>query len=501
MKPQQNPKIAALMTILERLAAGAKITVGALAQDLGVTQRSVYRYLDSLQAAGYPIYFDRRQRSYRLTETGQSQPADSERQLTRALELKHKMMQASSVGIAAYRFDGKCVLANEALAHMINATREQVLAQNFRSLRSWRRSGLFALAEEVIRRNEERSGDFHIVTTFGKEVWLNCVITPFESDGQPFFFLLAHDISTRKQQELATAALLAAISKGPNLTVITDNTGAIEYVSDKVREVTGHSPDEVIGRTLEILIPGEMSPGCHEDVWSAIRNGHTWTGEISCRRKDGSAFWEHLRLSPVFSADGTVSHFVASIEDITRHKQLEEELYRHATTDFLTGLYNRRMIFELGNHELAGARRHGRTLALLMVDIDHFKRINDTRGHAAGDEALRMVADACRASLRTCDLLGRVGGEEFVAVLTETSAAEAYQAAERLRRKVGEVRIPWNGEELGCTVSVGVVALAREDSSFEELLEKADRALYAAKAAGRNRVHVQQPEQTGQAHA
>jgi diguanylate cyclase (GGDEF)-like protein/PAS domain S-box-containing protein len=371
---------------------------------------------------------------------------------------------------------------------MINATREQVLSQNFRTLRSWHQAGLFALAEEVMRSGEERSGDFHFVTTFGKEVWLNCIITPFVSDGQRYFFLLANDISVRKQRELATGTLLAAINKGPSLIVITNCTGTIEYVSDKVTEITGYLPDEVLGETLHLFAPADDSMNIHEDVWECLQKGREWTGEFSNRRKDGSVYWEHLRISPVFAADGTVTRFVASIEDITRHKQLEEELYRHATTDALTGLYNRRMILELGDHELAVARRYSRPLALLMLDFDHFKHINDTQGHAAGDATLRAVAATFRASLRSCDLLGRIGGEEFVAVLPETAAPAARQAAERLRGEVEGLRIPWEGGDLRCTVSIGVAMLEQTDNRFEKLLEQADKALYAAKAAGRNRV-------------
>jgi diguanylate cyclase (GGDEF)-like protein/PAS domain S-box-containing protein len=387
------------------------------------------------------------------------------------------MMDASSVGILACGFDGECVLANEALVWMIGATREQVLSRNLRSLRSWHDSGLFAMAEEVMRYGEERAGDFHFTTTSGKDVWLNCVITPFESGDQRYFLLMAHDISSRKQQELAAATLVSAISKCPTLTVITDNAGIVEYVSDKISDITGFSSDEVIGKALHIFKPGVLA-AVYEELWSVIRAGREWAGEIGNRRKDGSSYLEHIRIAPVFAADGTIDRFTAVIEDITKQKQLEEELYLHATTDSLTRLYNRRMILELGEHEVAVARRHGHCLALLMVNIDDFKSINDTYGHAAGDEALQTVAYAYRATLHTNDLVGRLAGNEFVVVLTEASPDEAQQAAKRLCEQVEQARIPWKESEIRCTVSVGVAMLQENDTSFEILLGKADKALH-----------------------
>lgn len=147
------------------------------------------------------------------------------------------------------------------------------------------------------------------------------------------------------------------------------------------------------------------------------------------------------------------------------------------------------MILELGRHELAVAQRHGRSLALMMIDLDRFKCLNDTNGHAAGDQILRALADTLRATLRSCDLLGHIGGEEFVVVLTETQAPEAQRTAERLRGVIEKLRTPWKGSELGCTVSIGVATLDRKDKSFDDLMEDADKALYRAKAAGRNQVN------------
>lgn len=172
----------------------------------------------------------------------------------------------------------------------------------------------------------------------------------------------------------------------------------------------------------------------------------------------------------------------------------EEELRRLAVSDPLTGLANRRQFHELGTAELSRTRRHGRALSLLMVDVDHFKAINDRYGHAVGDETLKLMAAVCKTLLRDCDLFARLGGEEFAAILPETDLAAALMVAERLRMGVAQLVVPTNSQAFSFTISVGVAQAYPEDHTLHELVHRADQALYAAKAAGRNRVISKQPE-------
>jgi diguanylate cyclase (GGDEF)-like protein/PAS domain S-box-containing protein len=180
--------------------------------------------------------------------------------------------------------------------------------------------------------------------------------------------------------------------------------------------------------------------------------------------------------------------FVRTFTDITERKQLEERLLRQSKTDTLTGLDNRRAILDALDAELARSQRHERSFALLSLDIDHFKHVNDTWGHPVGDEVLRQFAAACRGELRKSDKLGRIGGEEFLAILPEAGASKALKFAERLRAAVGELRIaPAPGAPtFSITVSVGVTT-AHATDRVGDLLQRVDHALYAAKQAGRNR--------------
>jgi diguanylate cyclase (GGDEF)-like protein/PAS domain S-box-containing protein len=187
------------------------------------------------------------------------------------------------------------------------------------------------------------------------------------------------------------------------------------------------------------------------------------------------------------------------IATVIERARLFEETQRLATIDALTGLDNRRRFFERATHEFARAQRHRRPLSALMVDVDHFKRANDTHGHAVGDGLLRGVAERVRHQLRQTDVVGRYGGEEFAIVLTETERGQAQWVAEQLRRKVAEAPFDTQGGPLTLTVSVGVASLVEPCADLDALLQRADQALYAAKHAGRDCVRVfedQKPERS-----
>lgn len=181
-----------------------------------------------------------------------------------------------------------------------------------------------------------------------------------------------------------------------------------------------------------------------------------------------------------------------------------ERLGTLAITDSLTGLYNRRYTFERGAQEVLRSRRSGEPLALVMIDLDHFKRINDVHGHAAGDAALVAVADALRAGLRQIDVLGRIGGEEFLLILPSTDSTGAGTIAERMRNRIAQLSVVLqNGQRIALTASFGVVsgmgAAPEAGESFNELLGQADTAMYVAKERGRNRVDHWSPEMVVQA--
>ena len=170
--------------------------------------------------------------------------------------------------------------------------------------------------------------------------------------------------------------------------------------------------------------------------------------------------------------------------------QLFGEVQRLAITDGLTGTHNRRHFFELAERELNRARRFGQPVSAIMLDLDHFKQVNDTYGHAIGDQVLRTVAERCSEGIRDIDILGRYGGEEFAVILPATGLPGAHNMAERLRRYIDDVPVPTDKGDLTVTISLGVASNAQDDADVAALLNRADAAMYAAKQAGRNRVAV-----------
>lgn len=231
------------------------------------------------------------------------------------------------------------------------------------------------------------------------------------------------------------------------------------------------------GETLELFgamvrSPGEV-PGAHYD---------------RSEEKVGAIF-VHVTVAPLNWSDNASVQVI--LQDVTEEHQSKLRLERLAYTDGLTGLLNRRSFTELGTVEIRRAKRHQRPLALLMIDIDHFKKVNDTYGHHCGDDVIRALAGCCRSHLRKSDLIGRIGGEEFVAFLPETELRGAAGLAERLRKAIAESIVETDGNKIRYTISVGVAVLSAADDGLETLLERSDVALYRAKNCGRNCVRTE----------
>ncbi len=294
--------------------------------------------------------------------------------------------------------------------------------------------------------------------------------------------------SERRLQSIVTLAHDAILSVDRDHRIILFNPAA--------ERTFGYTAAEALGMPMAMLLPERLRPDHdryldrYATMGPASRSLNDRPREFVARHKDGHEF--PIEVSVSKDAEGSFP-LTATVRDVTERRKLEEQLRLLAATDPLTGLPNRRAFLETAGRELAGAGRRNRPVALVMLDIDHFKRVNDRHGHAAGDEALRRVAETCRDSLRAGDLAGRLGGEEFCLLLPDTDLPAAAGVAERVRQTVAATPIPLpDGAVLHLTISLGVAIAQAPESpgALDDTLGRADRALYRAKDNGRDRVEL-----------
>jgi diguanylate cyclase (GGDEF)-like protein/PAS domain S-box-containing protein len=263
----------------------------------------------------------------------------------------------------------------------------------------------------------------------------------------------------------------------------------IAYVNPAFEKLMGYTAEEVVGQNPKLLQGPGTDDKTRYKIRKAMREGTSIRTQILNYDKAGNELWLDINMVPLFDEHGTLTYYAAIERDLTEHKKLQSRLENMATIDSLTGLANRQAFMQRAKNEFHRARRYARPITVVMIDIDHFKTINDRYGHAAGDEVLRQVADICQSSLRGSDFIGRVGGEEFVLLLPDTRQTNAYHVAERMRTQLYETPIELEtGTKLNITASFGVAHMNEDDSDFNAILERADKAMYHAKHDGRNQV-------------
>ena len=282
--------------------------------------------------------------------------------------------------------------------------------------------------------------------------------------------------------------------------IITDAKGIILRVNKAFTENTGYSAEEAIGKNpRHMLKSGRHSKDFYLDMWETIKRTGKWQGEIWDRRKNGEIYPKWLSISTVRNADGVITHYVGSHIDITERKSSEEKIQHLAFYDYLTDLPNRRLLLDRLDQALAVSARNGWHGALLFLDIDHFKTINDTQGHNVGDRLLIEVARRLRSCVREGDSMARLGGDEFVVVLEDLSGetGEAATQSELVAEKIrSELARPYDlkDREFLCSVSIGISLFKGHHEIAEELLQKSDVAMYQAKTAGRNTIRFFDPQ-------
>jgi len=273
----------------------------------------------------------------------------------------------------------------------------------------------------------------------------------------------------------------------PDLIAIIDRNHVIQRLNKAMADKLKLHPRDAIGRNCYEFCHGTDGPFAGCPLLQSLADGAEHSAEV-VEPKLGGVFL--VSVTPMASNGGQADRFVHVARDITERKSFEDKLRRLATTDSLTNIWNRRHFRYLAKRELDRTTRYGGELAIMMIDLDHFKKINDTYGHAVGDKALNMVATVCRETLRRIDIFARYGGEEFVIALPETPLEQALQVAKRLRRTLMGTPITTETKTLYITVSIGLTVTGLESVDLNTLLKQVDEALYKAKDNGRNRVEI-----------
>lgn len=273
--------------------------------------------------------------------------------------------------------------------------------------------------------------------------------------------------------------------------MITALDGKIVEVNDAFCRITGYDRDDVLGHTPAVLSSGRHDASFYAEMWRALRETGHWQGEVWNRRKDGELFAEMLTISAVGDEHGRAPYYVALFSDITAQKLHESKLERYAHYDGLTGLPNRLLMMDRLRQAMAVAERRGSRLAVAYLDLDGFKAVNDTYGHAAGDEVLSTLSERFRQAVREGDTIARLGGDEFVAVLVDPGCSEMVQSVLQRLLDAAVRAVVWNGHHLKVSASIGLVFYPLGgQTDAETLIQRADNAMYQAKQSGKNRFYL-----------
>lgn len=301
----------------------------------------------------------------------------------------------------------------------------------------------------------------------------------------PRFIVLSRDITQRKKSEDQLLILSQAVEQSPNTIVITDLDANIEYANAAFVKTTGYALNEVIGKNPNLLHSEKTPSATYADMWEHLTRGENWQGEFINRRKDGTEYIEFINIAPVRQKDGKTTHYMAIKEDISQRKQAEERIHYLVNFDPLTGLPNRLQMDNHLQYALSLAKRNDGFFAVLFLDLDHFKNINDTLGHSIGDKLLIELSKRLTVSLRDQDTVSRMGGDEFIILLPSSDAHGTIQVAKKLLDSIAQSFFI-EKYQLSITASIGIALYPNDGVDIEMLSKNADTAMYRAKDEGRN---------------
>lgn len=345
-----------------------------------------------------------------------------------------------------------------------------------------------AMGGETLKNDEDR---FERVD--GSVQWLRWEIRPWLTGTGAIggIVIFTEDVTARRDSEDRLKLAASVFTHASEGIVIADTKGKILDVNDAFTRITGYTREEAVGRPTSLLRSGRHGREFYDNMWrDLIETGH-WSGEIWNRARDGRVFAEFLTVTAVRDKSGDIERYVALFSDITANKDQEQTLRRMAEYDILTGLPNRSLLRDRLHHAMVQTKRRGNVLAVVCLDLDNFKTVNDDRGHAAGDGILTTIAHRMKLTMRQQDTLSRLGGDEFVAVLLDLDNPDESLPRVRHLLEVASQPVSLGGQVVRLSASAGVAFYPQsEDVDPDQLQRQAGQALYQSKLQGKNRYHI-----------
>jgi diguanylate cyclase (GGDEF)-like protein/PAS domain S-box-containing protein len=425
-------------------------------------------------------------------------------EVMRASEQRYRLLlKHSPIGIFHYDTDLIVTYCNEPFADSLQNTVQAIVGLDIKSFKD---APILAALQRALQGEKVVYEGEYKQSPAASGTWIDMACAPYRDATGKIAggIAIIRDISERKQAE-EMLRISAIAFESQVAMIVTSPDAQILRVNRAFTALTGYEAGEVLGKTPQILNSGRHDKGFFAGMWALLQETGHWQGEIWNRRKNGLIVAEWLTIAAVVAPDGRLTHYVGTLSDITENKDAVAEIHRLAYYDPLTHLPNRRLLQDRLGQELVAGARNGLYGAILFLDLDNFKTLNDTRGHDVGDQLLVEVARRLRSSVRECDIVGRLGGDEFLVLLADLSADAELAALQT--KQVGEKLLealahPYDlsGYEFHCSASIGI-RLYRDQASAEELLRHADLAMYQAKIAGRNTVRFFDPSMQAMASA
>lgn len=408
------------------------------------------------------------------------------------------IIETSLDGFWIVDMEGRLLEVNDTYVQLSGYSREELLNMRIPDLEAVERpEETAAHIQKVLREGQDRFESRHR-TKDGRLIPVE-IAASFWPVLSGRLFVFVTDISQRIKDIEHIGLLAKAFETGVEAMLITDADNCITEVNHAFTQLTGYALEEVQGKNPHILSSGEQSPEFYQAMWQTLLRDDHWHGEIVDRRKDGSTYPKWLSISLVRNETGEIVNHIASFTDITEQKRAESEIRKLAYYDSLTGLFNRFSLLVQLEQELAKAHRNQTLLALMFIDLDRFKDINDTLGHHVGDGLLIQVANRLRGVMRESDLVARHGGDEFVLLLSDIHHAD--EAALVANKIISHIAQPYEveGHRLYTSPSIGISIYPEDGDDVGVLMQNADLAMYHAKSNGGNNFYFFDPDMNNKA--